>query len=53
VTDDLKAKGMVFNTVDTQAFRDTLKKAGFYAEWKEKYGTEAWALLEKYVGALT
>ena len=53
VTDDLKAKGMIFNTVDTQAFRDTLKKAGFYAEWKEKYGPEAWGLLEKYVGALT
>ena len=39
-------------TVDTQAFRDTLKKAGFYAEWKEKYGAEAWGLLEKSVGKL-
>jgi hypothetical protein len=29
-----------------------LKKAGFYAEWKAKYGEEAWALLEKAAGAL-
>ena len=28
------------------------KKAGFYKEWKDKYGAEAWALLEKYAGSL-
>ena len=27
-------------------------KAGFYAEWKGKYGDEAWAILEKSVGKL-
>jgi tripartite ATP-independent transporter DctP family solute receptor len=52
VAEDLKSKGMVFNTPDPQAFRDTLKKAGFYEEWKGKYGPEAWALLEKYTGSL-
>ena len=29
------------------------RTAGFYAEWKSKYGAEAWAVLEKQVGALS
>jgi len=49
---DLQAKGMVFNKTDAEPFRDALRKAGFYAEWKEKYGAEAWGLLEKAVGTL-
>jgi TRAP-type C4-dicarboxylate transport system substrate-binding protein len=48
----LEQEGMVFNKVDTQAFRNVLKQAGFYAEWRGKYGTEPWALLEKYTGSL-
>ena len=49
---DLQAKGMVFNQTDAEAFRAALRKAGFYAEWKAKFGDEAWGLLEKAVGAL-
>ena len=49
---ELKSKGLIFNPVDPQAFRGALKQAGFYAEWKKKYGNEAWALLEKYTGRL-
>ena len=45
---ELAAKGMVFNQPDPAPFRDKLRKAGFYAEWKGKYGDEAWAILEKY-----
>ena len=41
-----------FNTPDKQPFRDVLKTAGFYTEWKGKFGSEAWALLEKYTGTL-
>jgi tripartite ATP-independent transporter DctP family solute receptor len=52
LADSLKAKGMVFNTPETEPFRAALKKAGFYAEWKGKYGDEAWAILEKYAGSL-
>jgi TRAP-type C4-dicarboxylate transport system substrate-binding protein len=52
LADALKGKGMVFNSPDPQPFRDTLKKGGFYEEWKGKYGAEAWALLEKYTGSL-
>ncbi len=48
----LKAKGMVFNTPDPKSFRDTLAKAGFYTEWRGKFGDEAMAKLEKYSGKL-
>ncbi len=48
----LKPKGMVFNYPDKAAFRAVLTKAGFYEEWKGKFGAEAWAKLEKYSGKL-
>lgn len=47
---DLASKGMTFNDPDTAAFREALRKGGFYAEWKKKYGDEAWAILEKATG---
>jgi len=50
---DLTQKGMVFNKTDAEKFRATLRTAGFYAEWKDKYGAEAWAVLEKQVGSLS
>lgn len=49
---ELTAKGMVFNAPKTDTFRDKLRAAGFYAEWKAKFGDEAWATLEKYTGKL-
>ncbi|WP_342363756.1 TRAP transporter substrate-binding protein [Terrarubrum flagellatum] len=49
---DLTAKGMKFNTVDSALFREKLKSAGFYSEWKGKFGAEAWETLEASVGAL-
>ncbi|QCK85357.1 TRAP transporter substrate-binding protein [Phreatobacter aquaticus] len=48
---DLTSKGMVFNDTEAAPFREALRKAGFYAEWKKKYGDEAWAILEKAVGS--
>ncbi|MCK8785308.1 TRAP transporter substrate-binding protein [Roseomonas sp. NAR14] len=48
----LQSKGLTFNTVSTDAFRDRLRRAGFYAEWKGKYGDEAWGLLQQAVGEL-
>jgi tripartite ATP-independent transporter DctP family solute receptor len=50
---ELTQKGMVFNKTDADKFRATLRTAGFYAEWKGKYGAEAWAALEKQVGSLS
>jgi tripartite ATP-independent transporter DctP family solute receptor len=49
----LKAKGMVFNYPERSLFKDTLSKAGFYQEWRKKFGEEPMALLEKYTGRLT
>ena len=44
--------GVAFNKPDPAPFRDLLKSAGFYTEWKKKYGDEVWARLEKYSGKL-
>ena len=50
---DLKSKGLQFIEVDKDQFRDALRQAGFYAEWKKKYGDQAWGILEGEVGQLT
>ena len=49
---DLQSKGLQFNDIDQDPFRDKLRAAGFYADWHKKFGDEAWALLEKYSGKL-
>lgn len=49
---ELTAKGVVFNAPKTDTFREKLRAAGFYAEWKAKFGDEAWSTLEKYTGKL-
>jgi len=49
---ELKVKGLTFNAVNTDPFRAVLRKAGFYRDWKAKYGPQAWAILEKYAGKL-
>lgn len=49
---DLEAKGLTFANADSAAFRQTLSRSGFYAQWKEKYGPEAWGHLLKYSGNL-
>ena len=43
---------MVFNDTKPDSFREQLRKAGFYAEWKSKLGDEAWNLLERSVGKI-
>ena len=50
---ELTDKGMTINQPKAEAFRDKLRAAGFYAEWKGKYGDEAWSVLEKYTGKLS
>ncbi|MCG6204361.1 TRAP transporter substrate-binding protein [Rhodopseudomonas sp. HC1] len=52
VKEELTAKGLIFNQPTVTPFRDKLRSAGFYAEWKGKYGEQAWSLLEKSVGKL-
>lgn len=47
---ELEGQGLVFNDVDPKPFEDKLREKGFYADWKAKYGEDAWAILEKAVG---
>jgi len=49
----LTEKGMTFNLPKTDSFRAKLRQAGFYAEWRGKFGDEAWAILERSVGKLS
>ena len=50
---ELAGKGLAFNQPNVTPFRDKLRSAGFYAEWKGKYGDQPWELLEKSVGKLS
>jgi tripartite ATP-independent transporter DctP family solute receptor len=47
---ELTSKGMTFNKSEPDSFRAQLQKAGFYKEWKTKFGDEAWGLLEQSAG---
>lgn len=49
---DLEAKGLQFASVDPTVFRQALASSGFYANTRQKFGDEAWRLLEKYTGVL-
>ena len=48
----LEGKGLVFNTPAIDTFRAKLAESGFYAEWKQTFGDEAWQVLETYTGKL-
>ena len=52
LTTDLKAKGVNIINVRQDDFRNKLRSAAFYTEWKAKYGATAWDLLEKVSGKL-
>ncbi|MBE9607243.1 TRAP transporter substrate-binding protein [Acetobacteraceae bacterium H6797] len=52
VVDDLKSKGLSFNNPTPDSFRAKLREAGFYNEWKGRFGAEAWGALESAVGTL-
>lgn len=50
VREELTAAGMTFTDPENAAFREALRSAGFYTEWKANFGDEAWSILEKAVG---
>jgi tripartite ATP-independent transporter DctP family solute receptor len=50
---ELAGKGLTFNQPNVTPFREKLRSAGFYGEWKGKYGDQPWELLEKSVGKLS
>jgi tripartite ATP-independent transporter DctP family solute receptor len=50
---DLTAKGMTISKPSVDSFRAQLQKSGYYKEWKEKFGAEAWSLLEATAGKVS
>jgi tripartite ATP-independent transporter DctP family solute receptor len=52
VVTDLQSKGLTINRPAADSFRAKLREAGFYGEWKGRFGDEAWGLLEQSVGKL-
>jgi TRAP-type transport system periplasmic protein len=46
----LRQRGMLVNTVDTESFRERLRDADFYRNWRQSVGEEAWARMEAKVG---
>ena len=49
----LESKGLVFNTVDSAPFRQLLRSSGFYTQAREKFGPEAWGMLQRYAGDIS
>ena len=49
----LKQQGLIYNKPDLASFRAAVRAAGLFAQWRSSFGDEAWAALEKSVGALT
>lgn len=52
VVADLQTKGLAINNPAPDSFRAKLRDAGFYSEWKGRFGDEAWGYLEEAVGKL-
>lgn len=48
----LIANGLTFREVDRAPFKAALVKAGFYKEWREKFGAANWKALEDSVQGL-
>lgn len=53
ITETLKGKGLEIVEAPPQPFRDKLRSAGYYKEWHDKFGDEAWTILEKFAGKLS
>jgi len=50
---DLVLSGLQLNAVEAEPFQRLLQKAGYYAEWRGRFGDAAWRLLEESVGGLS
>ncbi|MCG5236325.1 TRAP transporter substrate-binding protein [Xanthobacter oligotrophicus] len=49
---ELEAKGLIFNTTNSELFQQTLAKTSFYKDARAKFGDEAWNLLQKFAGPI-
>ncbi len=48
----LTKNGMVFNTIEDKTFREALRQAGYYKDWRTRFGDRAWDMLERHTGRL-
>jgi tripartite ATP-independent transporter DctP family solute receptor len=48
----LASHGMIINATEAAPFRAQLKAAGYYDQWRQKFGASNWNILEKHAGAL-
>ncbi len=48
----LATQGLTFNDIDPAEFRAKLRSSGYYAQWRQTFGDELWALLEQTTGKL-
>jgi hypothetical protein len=49
----LSGKGLTFVPADREAFRTALSKAGFYTQWRDKFGAGPWSALEAVTGKIS
>ena len=49
----LSSQGLQVGQPDLTSFRAAMNSAGLYRKWKDQFGTDAWALLERTTGALS
>ncbi|HTD38625.1 MAG TPA: TRAP transporter substrate-binding protein DctP, partial [Candidatus Limnocylindrales bacterium] len=52
LAEKLVRRGMTINRADTSGFRSKLASSGFYTKWRDKFGAQAWSLLERSSGKL-
>ena len=52
IRETLKQQGLELVESPPEPFRERLQSANYYADWHEKFGDAAWAILEKYSGKL-
>jgi len=50
---DAAMSGLTINPVDTALFQQALQRAGFYKDWKSRFGDVAWRKLEDAAGGLS
>ncbi|MEH3147365.1 MAG: TRAP transporter substrate-binding protein [Methylobacterium frigidaeris] len=50
--EQLAAKGLAFNDVDPEPFKEELRKSGFYTEWRKRFGDDLMGQLEAAAGKL-
>ena len=52
VESTLRSEGLVFNRPDVEPFRQIIRNSGLYAQWRDTFAPQGWAILEKSAGKL-